>query len=490
MNILLVSPETPSTFWSFHYAMHFVSKKAAFPPLGLLTVAAMLPRDWRLRLVDQNVTRLTDADLDWADAVFLSAMIVHEPSARRVIARCVQKRKTLVAGGPLFTTGHERFPEVGCLAIGEAEPFMPELVADLAAGRLKNRYCDPRRADLSHTPPPRWDLIRLRHYNTMPVQFSRGCPFDCEFCDIVAMSGRVPRCKSPAQMIREIESLLAAGWRDSIFIVDDNFIGHKVKVKAFLRELVEWRRDAAARVSFLTEASLNLVDDPELLDLMVRAGFKKVFVGIETPEESSLLECAKVQNTRRNLVAAVRAIQKAGIEVMGGFIVGFDGDPPNIFERQFRFIQEAGIATAMVGLLTALPGTRLFARLSREGRILAHSTGNNVDAALNFVPRLDRDLLLGGYRALVRRLYAPKTHYRRILNFLREYRPCGPSPRLSWTDVKAFVKSLWVLGVWTPGRRAYWKFLLQAMLTRPRALSEAVTLAIFGYHFRRVASRI
>jgi radical SAM superfamily enzyme YgiQ (UPF0313 family) len=420
----------------------------------------------------------------------ISAMMVHADSARQVIARCNCLGKPVIAGGPLFTTDCEQFPEVGHLVLGEAEDLMPELVADLIAGTLKPRYQSPTRPDVTQTPPPRWDLINMKDYAVMSLQSSRGCPFNCEFCDIIVMNGRVPRVKTPPQMIAELDSLVAAGWDSSIFIVDDNFIGNKVKVKAFLRELVTWRERHKGNISFFTEASLNLVDEPELLSLLARAGFTKVFVGIETPEEDSLLECAKVQNTQRDLVAAIRTIQQAGIEVMGGFIVGFDADQPNIFERQFKFIQEAGIAAAMVGLLTALPETRLFKRLAAEGRILQHSSGNNLDGVLNFVPKLDRDMLTSGYRALLKHLYTPKIYYRRILTFLKAYHPHGRRPGPSRDDVLAFLRSLWIMGVWTRGRREYWKFLVKAFVLRRDAFAEAVTLAIYGYHFRRVAAKL
>jgi radical SAM superfamily enzyme YgiQ (UPF0313 family) len=490
MNILLVSPRTPSTFWSFSHVLPFISKKAAFPPLGLLTVAAMLPRAWNLKLVDMNVSGLTDAQLDWADCVFLSAMIVHADSARRVIARCNARGKPVVAGGPLFTTGHERFPEVRHFVLGEAEDVMPALVADLEAGRVKHIYQSAVRPDVTRTPVPRWDLLNLRQYATMPLQFSRGCPFDCEFCDIIAMYGRVPRVKTPPQMIAELESLISAGWDGAIFIVDDNFIGNRVKVKALLRALVEWRRRRSVRVTFLTEASLNLVDDRELLELMVQAGFKRVFLGIESPQDESLAECAKVQNRRRDLIAAVRTIHNAGIEVRGGFIVGFDSDKSTIFEQQRSFIQESGVVTAMVGLLTALPGTRLFSRLMSEGRLIGHSTGNNLDAVLNYVPKLDRQTLIDGYRRLVRYLYTPRNYYDRILAFLRDYRPSGPPIAVRAHELLAFCRSLWVMGVVERGRREFWRFLTRTLRHHRRAFTEAVSLAIMGYHFRKVAASL
>ncbi len=490
MKILLVSPAVPDTFWGFRHVLPLVARKAAYPPLGLLTVAAMLPREWELRLVDLNVTRLRDADLAWADCVFVSAMIVHEASVRQVLARCRSHGKPVVAGGPLFTTGHERFPEVHHVVLGEAERIMPALVADLRAGRVQPVYQDPGKPDLSATPVPRWDLVRLKDYATMAVQFSRGCPFDCEFCDIVAVYGRVPRTKSTEQMTAELDALWEAGWRDTVFLVDDNFIGHKPKAKALLRRIVDWQARRPHPLPLITEASLNLADDSELLELMVAAGFKKVFVGVETPDEASLAECGKVQNTRRDLVESVRALQRAGLEVMGGFIVGFDHDQPSVFERQQRFIQDSGVVTAMVGLLTALPKTRLFERLRAEGRLLCHSTGNNLEAVLNFVPRMDRETLLAGYRRLVQRLYTPKLYYRRAANFLRTYRPQGPRAPVRLHELRAFIRSLWVLGVRHRGRRAYWRFVIETALFHRRAFAEAMNLAIIGHHFRKIAAQL
>ncbi|MCB9852417.1 MAG: B12-binding domain-containing radical SAM protein [Phycisphaerales bacterium] len=487
MKILLISPRTPHTFWSFSHVMPFIAKKAAFPPLGLVTVAAMLPREWSLRLVDLNVESLSDSQIAWADYVFLTGMIIHEESVRNVVRRCKLKGKPVIGGGPLFTTGHERFSEVDHFVLGEAECLVDELVADLAKGTLKPQYFSAEKPDLTTTPVPRWDLLDMKQYARMSVQFSRGCPFNCDFCDIIVMYGRVPRSKPPAQLIDELEALKAAGWDGSVFIVDDNFIGNRVRAKELLRALIEWRARRRVKWTFLTEASLNLVDDPELLNLMVRAGFTSVFVGIESPEEDSLAECSKTQNRRRDLVEAVRTIQKAGLEVMGGFIVGFDNDKPGIFEQQLKFIREAGVVTAMVGLLTALPETRLFKRLKSEGRILAHSTGNNLDAVLNYVPTMNRQMLIDGYRRLVQQLYSPQEYYDRILVFLRNYKPSKPAVRLRWQEIRAFVRSMWVMGLVQRGRRQYWKFMVRALVAHPRAFSLAAQLAITGYHFRRIA---
>lgn len=488
MNILLVSPSTPGTFWSFRHVLRITGRKGAFPPLGLLTVAAMLPSSWSLRLVDLNLTSLTDADIAWADAVFVSAMIVQESSARDVIARSLKLGKPVVAGGPLFTTGAERFPEVTSCVVGEAEDLMPELVADLLAGRLKPRYAALSRPDVTKTPLPRWDLIRAKDYLTLSVQASRGCPFDCEFCDITAVYGRVPGVKSPTQLIAELEAVRKTGWRDGVFIVDDNFIGNRVKTKELLRAMVAWGKEHRWPFNFTTEASINLVDDPELLDLMVRAGFKNVFIGIETPGEAGLKECRKVQNTKRDLVGSVRSIHRAGIQVMAGFIVGFDSDGPEIFEQQRRFIRESGVTTAMVGMLTALPGTRLFTRLSREGRLLGRSSGDNLDTATNFLPTMNIAMLKAGYRGLVKELYAPREYYQRCLTFLAAYRPSETRAATRFNDLLALVRSLWVIGVASPGRWEYWKFITRAFVQYRRAFPEAVELAIRGYHFRMVAA--
>ena len=487
MNILLVYPSNPESFWSFRHVLHLVGRKSAFPPLGLLTVAAMLPREWNLRLVDLNVRALSDADLDWCDYVFLSGMIVHKPSAHEVAGRCRERGKTVVAGGPLFTTGHRDFPEIAHFVLGEAEGVMERLIHDLEAGALQRSYKAVGWPDVRNTPVPRWDLIRLDDYVTMPVQFSRGCPFDCEFCDIVVMNGRVPRTKDPEQLVRELEALRLAGWQDMVFIVDDNFIGNRKHAKALAQAIIEWRRRVSPGMGFLTEASVNLADHPELTTLMVEAGFKKVFVGLETPSSEGLDECGKKQNQNRDLADSVAILQHAGLEVMGGFIVGFDSDTPDIFARQFDFIQRSGVVTAMVGLLTALPQTTLYKRLAREGRILAETCGNNTETVLNFVTRLDRQFLASEYRTLMCKLYAPKAYYRRIHAFLRRFEPHGPSRRLCRADLGAFVKSLWLLGVRHRGRRAYWGLLSSTLIASPRKLHVAIELSIIGYHFRKVA---
>ena len=490
MRILLAYPQTPDSFWSFKHVLRLISKKAAFPPLGLLTVAAMLPRDWELLLVDLNVEPLRDEQIRWADYVMISAMLVQRASAEEIARRCGALGKPVIAGGPLFTTSHAAFPQIGHFVLGEAEDVIQRLVEDMEARSVRACYEAPGRPDISRVPSPRWDLIEPRHYATMAVQFSRGCPYDCEFCDIVVMNGRTPRTKSPGQLIAELEALLQRGWRGMVFIVDDNFIGDRKRTKELLRDLVRWRENTDSLEGFLTEASLNLADDPELCDLMVKAGFRKVFVGIETPSLESLSECHKLQNQRGDLLQAVKTLQRAGMQVMGGFIVGFDSDPHDIFERQFEFIQRSGVVTAMVGLLTALPKTRLYQRLLTEGRIVAESSGNNTQAALNFTPRLDRGFLESGYRELMTRLYEPKAYYQRIRTFLQEYRPATQRLGLSLRDLVTVLKSLWLLGIRQTGRSLYWRLLWSTLLRRPRQLRHAIELAILGHHFRRVAAAL
>ncbi len=348
--ILLLYPEYPDTFWSFKHALKFVSKKAAFPPLGLLTVAAMLPAEWELKLVDMNTERLSDKDIKWADMVFVSAMVVQRDSAKSAIKRCKKLGATVVAGGPLFTTRHEDFPCVDHFVLDEAEVTLPPFLADLEKGCLQRMYSSKVRPDINTTPVPRWDLVEKKKYSSMVVQYSRGCPYDCEFCDIVVLNGHMPRTKGREQMLRELDALYQTGWRDSVFIVDDNFIGNKKKLKAeMLPAIIDWSQKRHFPFSFLTQTSINLADDHELTDLMVKANFNMVFIGIESPNKDSLTECGKSQNSSRDLIESVKKLQNAGLEVQGGFIVGFDSDPQSIFQDVINFVQKSGVVTAMVG---------------------------------------------------------------------------------------------------------------------------------------------
>ncbi|MGE4553467.1 MAG: B12-binding domain-containing radical SAM protein, partial [Desulfovibrionaceae bacterium] len=347
----------------------------------------------------------------------------------------------------------------------------------------------PVRPEITATPAPRWELIDFRDYASMAVQYSRGCPFDCEFCSIVVMNGRVPRVKAPDQMLREIDSLYTAGYRGVIFIVDDNFIGNKGKVKRFLPELARWQAEHKYPFKFMTEASVNLAQDEELMRLMSEANFHKVFLGIETPDVDSLKECGKQQNVAADIPAAIRAINGHGMQVMGGFIVGFDSDTESIFERQIRFIQENGVVTAMVGVLSAIPKTRLWKRLRDENRLLGSASGDNTDGSPNFVPRMDMDTLVGGYRRILDTIYSTKHYYKRIGTFLKNYHPTVRG-RTDAADIKAWLKSLWVIGVVSRARFRYWLLMLKTLLTKRKAFPVAVEMAIMGRHFERMARRV
>jgi radical SAM superfamily enzyme YgiQ (UPF0313 family) len=491
LKILLVYPRYPDTFWSFRHALKFISKKASFPPLGLLTIAAMMPAGWSQKLVDMNVADLTDEDIKWADYVYLSAMAVQEDSAREIIARSQGLGTAVVAGGPLFSTEPEEFSGVDHLVLDEAEVTLPLFLADLERGKPQRIYTSTERPDIEKTPIPLWSLVDMKKYSSMNIQYSRGCPYDCEFCDIIVLNGRRPRTKSKDQVLNELAALYRHGWRGSVFFVDDNFIGNKKKLKTeILPAIIEWRRRKRYPFVLSTEASINLADDDELMRLMATAGFDTVFVGVETPNEESLAECNKQQNQQVDMVAAVKRMQHHGLQVQGGFIVGFDSDPLSIFKSQISFIQKSGIVTAMVGLLNAPRGTRLYQRLEKENRLLGRSTGDNSDCAMNFIPRMNYQTLIDGYKQILEGIYSPKQYYERVKTFLREYRPqVKARPKLEFYHIKAFVRSLWLLGVKDRGRWYYWKLLISTLFRRPRSLPLSLTLSVYGYHFRRIVAR-
>ena len=422
MNILLVYPEYPDTFWSFRHALKFVSKKASFPPLGLLTVAAMLPREWNKKLIDMNADDLKDDDIIRADYVFISAMSIQSDSTDQVIERCRKLNTKIVAGGPLFTSSPELYSDVDHLVLNEAEITLPRFLQDLSRGEPLKKYTTDDWAEITTTPLPQWDLIRMKNYSSMNVQYSRGCPYDCDFCDITVLYGRRPRTKSKEQVIAELDTLYYSGWRGPVFFVDDNFIGNKVKLKKeILPAIAEWMDKRKSPFFLNTEASINLADDDNLMKLMVRAGFEAVFIGIESPNEESLVECNKNQNRNRDLISSIKRIQDFGLEVQGGFIVGFDNDPPSIFEKLTNFIQESGIVTAMVGLLNAPKGTKLQKRLQEEGRLIKDFTGNNTDFTINFIPQMNSDVLLKGYKKILNTIYSPKYYYDRVMSFLKDF---------------------------------------------------------------------
>lgn len=486
MKILLIYPEFPDTFWSFKHALKFIHKKAASPPLGLLTVGAMLPEEWPKRLVDVNVTKLTEKDLAWADIAFISAMVAQRESARQTISQCKEAGLKVVAGGPLFTSEYEQFEEVDHFVLNEAELTLPHFLTDLEQGCARRVYETSEFSNIQETPAPMWELANLKRYATMNIQFSRGCPFDCEFCNVTTLFGHRPRTKTTEQIIGELDALYGLGWRGQMFFVDDNFIGNKKYLKTqLLPALIKWQKGKTG-IPFNTQSTVNLADDEPLMEMMVEAGFDAVFIGIETPDEESLAECNKKQNQNRDLVESVKLIQRAGLQVQGGFIVGFDSDMRSIFQRQIDFIQKSGIVTAMVGLLQAPVGTRLYKRLKEEGRLVGHISGDNVDGTTNIIPKMDLDALYEGYRDIVRRIYSPKLYYQRVKTFLREYKAPKIEYSLDFQHILAFLRSGIRLGIFGKERFQYWKIVLWTLFRRPELFTLAITFSIYGYHFRKI----
>jgi radical SAM superfamily enzyme YgiQ (UPF0313 family) len=490
VNLILIYPEFPDTFWSFKHALPFIRKRAALPPLGLLTVAAMLPPDWVKRLVDLNVTKLTREDLAWADTAFISGMTVQRDSAHQIIKRCKEAGLKVVAGGPLFMTEHKEFETVDHFVLNEGELTLPAFLEDFKMGRAKRIYTTSDFADIQKSPIPLWELADLNRYASMSVQFSRGCPYHCDFCNVTALLGHRPRTKTARQVIAELDSLYDQKWRGGVFFVDDNLIGNKKLLKTeLLPSLIEWRKNKKG-VPFNTEISINLADDEPLAHMMADAGFNAVFIGIETPNENSLFECGKRQNLKRDLVEDVKLIQRSGLQVQGGFIVGFDSDTVTTFQRLIDFIQKSGIVTAMVGMLQAPPGTKLHERLQRAGRLLERISGDNADGTTNIIPAMKLDVLRRGYKNLMRHIYSPEAYYRRIKTFLREFRPRKIKVPLNFgyaSDyIFAFLRSIFRLGIMGKERVHYWKLVLWALFRRPRTFPLAVTLAVYGYHFRRI----
>jgi len=446
----------------------------------------MLPKEWSKKLVDVNVTKLTDKDLAWADYAFISGMVVQRESAREIIARCKEAGLKIVAGGPLFTSEHDQFKDVDHFVLNEAELTLPPFLADLEKGCERHIYETSEFCDIRKTPAPMWELMDLKHYASMSIQFSRGCAFNCEFCNVTALFGHRARIKTAEQIVAELDGLYDLGWRGQVFFVDDNFIGNKGYLKnQLLPVLIQWQK-GRKQIPFNTEASVNLADDPALMKMMVRAGFDAVFIGIETPDEESLAECNKRQNKNRNMLESVKVIQRAGLQVTGGFIVGFDNDTPSIFQRQIDFIQKSGIVTAMVGLLNAPPGTRLYERMKKEGRLIDFVSGDNLDGTTNILPKMGIDVLREGYGNLMRQIYSPKHYYKRAKTFLREYKRPKVRTPLDFQRLLAVLRSSIRLGIFGKERYQYWKILFWTLFRRPQLLPLNITLAIYGHHFRKI----
>ena len=496
-NALFVYPEFPPSYWGFKYALDFLGKKSSMPPLGLLTIAGMFPHNYNLKVVDMNIEPLTDAHLDWADMVLTSTMIVQKASLYDVAQRCNRANIPIIAGGPHPTSYYDNIKEecdgtVNHFLFGEVEEIFEDFLTDFESGTAEEVYREKRKPDITKTPPPRYDLIDINAYGSMALQFSRGCPFNCEFCDITKLFGRVPRTKSNEQMLAEFEMLYKLGWKGAMFVVDDNFIGNKRDAMRLLPAVKEWQEERGFPFALYTEASVNLVEIPDMLDAMSTAGFNMVFLGIESPNEEALITTSKGQNTSKEedagsyLLQAVRKIQQKGMEVTGGFIIGLDGDTE--FDSHINFIQEAGIPMAMAGLLTALKETDLWHRLKQEDRLLIESSGNNTDMTLNFVPEMPREKLIDEYRRVISTLYDPtlKNYFARCYKML-QHMPYTPHNvrSIQKAEVRAFFRSI-QLQIFSKQGLEYAKFLMKVLKNHRRMFPEAVRLAVMGYHLEKI----
>ncbi|MBN2159066.1 MAG: B12-binding domain-containing radical SAM protein [Spirochaetes bacterium] len=489
--ILMIYPEIPATYWSLKYALPFVGYKTLMPPLGLITVAAMLPSNYDVRLIDLNYQTVTHEDIMNANMVFVSAMIVQKDSFHKVVRMCNNCGVPVAAGGPYPTNSYKSIRGVDHFILNEGEITLPKFIRDLEDGRPQKMYRDETKPDITKTPVPRFDLLDLSAYASMALQSSRGCPFNCEFCDIIEMFGRVPRYKLPEQFVNEMDVLYRAGYRGPLFIVDDNFIGNKKKVRELLTHVIQWQKANNYPFPLYTEASINLAQDDQLMDLMVEAGMDMVFIGIETPVQETLELTQKQQNTKADILESVQTIQSRGMEVMGGFIIGFDSDPENIFDLQIDFIQKAGIPLAMIGTMIALPNTQLYRRLEREGRILGESDGNNTHSMeINFIPRMPITTLMEGYKQVIATIYQPKRYFERCIRLIRRMPGTNViDSSISGSDIRAFLRSLG-LQIFSRYGFYYLKLLGSALLHNPKKFSLAVNLAIKGYHFFKMTDDI
>jgi radical SAM superfamily enzyme YgiQ (UPF0313 family) len=490
MRVLLINPAFPDSYWSGNFSLPFVRRRSILPPLGLITVAALLPRDWTYRLVDLNLRDLTDADLMWADVAMITGMLVQRPSLHQVLARCRKAGLRTVVGGPYATSLPEELSLADHVVVGEAEDLASDLAADLAAGRARPEYRESGKPDLTAAPLPRYDLLPPRAYHQMSVQYSRGCPFHCEFCDIIVMYGRKPRTKNAGQILAELEAIRNTGFTGDVFFVDDNFIGNKKAVKEMLPEVAAWRKRTHAPLDFYTEASMNLAEDERLVDLMTEAGFSAVFMGIETPSTEALRETRKLQNLGRDLVDQVHGLLRQGLDVWAGFILGFDSDTPEIFDKMTRFIQRAAIPYAMVGVLNALPHTALYKRLHREGRLRPEVTGDQFGLT-NVKTRMPSAQMLAGYRRVLENLYRPEAFFQRCRDNLARWKPAPGSRRpVAGRDILSALRAIRSQGLLGPYRGAYWNFLKWVIRNQPAKLSRAIAQAAAGHHYITYTSRV
>jgi radical SAM superfamily enzyme YgiQ (UPF0313 family) len=495
MRTLLVYPRYPTTYWSFEAALALAGQRALMPPLGLITAAALLPADWELRLVDTNVRPISDDDWAWAELVICSAMLVQKRDLERCIASARRRGLPVAVGGP-FASSTPEAPELrqaDMLILDEGEITIPAFVAALGRGETSGRFsARGEKPDMTCSPVPRFDLLDLAAYNTMAVQFSRGCPFQCEFCDIIVLYGRKPRTKEPSQLLAELDALHQLGWRGEVFLVDDNFIGNKRNVKRLLPALLAWQLERRFPFAFTTEASVDLAADPELLTAMAQCRFRRVFLGIETPDPISLAGANKHQNTRQPLADAVDTITTAGLQVMAGFILGFDGEASGAGPRIVEFVERTGIPLAMVGVLQALPNTALWQRLAREGRLLDSAdpfTAGVQTHLLNFRPSRPMAEIAAEFLACFDALYEPRAYLRRAFRYCRKLgQPRWPqlggagAARREWRVLAALC---WRQGLLRCSRWLFWQQLLWMALRRPQLLSDYLWMLLVEEHMLR-----
>ncbi|MBI3442888.1 MAG: B12-binding domain-containing radical SAM protein [Candidatus Sungbacteria bacterium] len=499
-NALLVYPKFGASFWSFKHALQYLGKKSSMPPLGLLHLAGMFPKHYNLRLVDMNVQPLTNTDIQWADVLFTSTMIVQRKSLDGVILHANCAGKPVVAGGPHPTSYWDEIKGVNHFILGEVEDTFPRFLQDFENDTAEHIYPAPlKRPAVTCTPMPRYDLINMRAYGSMLLQFSRGCPFDCEFCDITKLYGRVPRTKTNEQMLAEFDLLYSLGWRGSLFLVDDNFIGNRRDAMRLLKALIPWQAARDYPFELNTEASMNLVKYEELMDAMIRAGFTSVFVGIETPTPEALKITKKPQNVSADdpefALHAIRTLQKKGFIVSGGFILGLDGETPKVFDLHIEFIQLAAVPMAMEGLLTVLKGTDLYFRMEREGRLRGDTTGNNLDTRLNFVPEMDEHILTAGYKRVLNAIYdrGLDNYFARCWTLLQHLdRSRAPRPMhtpLRPTEIMRFALAS-LRQLLSPQGPAYLRFLSRVITHHPDMLWEAFALTAKGYHLHKIMEQV
>jgi radical SAM superfamily enzyme YgiQ (UPF0313 family) len=494
MNVLLLYPLFPKSFWSFEKMLDLIDRKVMLPPLGLVTVAAILPQEWNYKLVDRNVRDVTEEEWDWADTVIMSAMIVQKEDMLAMIKESKRRGKLVGVGGPYPTALSGEVAEADYLILDEGEMTLPMFVEAVNKGEKSGvfRAKNGERPDVTTTPVPRFDLLQLDAYGEMSVQFSRGCPFQCEFCDIIVLYGRKPRTKNPEQILAELQCLYDLGWRRSIFMVDDNFIGNKRNVKLFLKQLQPWMVEHGFPFSFSTEASVDLANDQEMLDMMVACNFGAVFLGIETPDEESLAMTQKFQNTRDSLSESVEKIAKSGIRVMAGFIIGFDGEKAGAGQRIVNFVEKTAIPTALFSMLQALPDTALWHRLIKENRLRSQEveTAGSQTSLMNYIPTRPLEDIAREYVEAFWDLYEPSKFlgrtYRHFLMLGEAKYPKkenSTKKKVEWVTIRALFTICWRQGLVRSTRWQFWNCLIKMAIKNPGGLSSYLSTCALAEHF-------